>query len=319
MRAAVVDNGGAPEALRIVSLPEPRPGPADVLIRVEAISLEGGDLADRQQGRTSYPAVMGYAAAGKIIEVGRDVEKFRAGQRVATFAFSGSHADLRVAPAATTFAVPDGVDIGVAAAIPCGPGTAALALSLGRLQPGETVLITGAAGGVGSAAIQIAAAKGARVVGAARSLAHLQTLKDLGLSDLVTIGDSPVEGQVRSITGGRGADLLIDTIGGHVLLDGLSSLTDGGRAVMVGVIGGFNTPIDTGLLFEHRLTVTGCFMGPVMSDAGPRALIEALLQDCADGRFTVPIDARFALADIVAAHRQAEKRGRLGRVIVMPV
>lgn len=318
MKAAVFDEGGTPEALRIATIPDPRPGPAEVLIKVEAISLEGGDLADRQQGRTLYPSIMGYAAAGTIIEVGDEVKRFVVGQRVTTFAFSGSHAELRVAPAATTFAVPNGVDMGVAAAIPCGPGTAALALSLGRLQEGETVLISGASGGVGNAAVQIAAAKGARVIGAARSQAHFKELQKLGLSDLVMIGSSDLGSQVRSINAGRGADLFIDTIGGNVLLEGLAALADGGRVVMVGVIGGFNTPIDVGVLFAHRLTVIGCFMGPVMSDEVPYGLIEALLQDCADGRFTVPIDARFPLAEIISAHSRAESSGRLGRVIVVP-
>lgn len=164
MRAAVIDAGGGPEALRLAELPDPRPGESDVLVRVEAISIEGGDLASRQNGGALRPHVLGYAAAGTVVEVGRAVEGFDVGQRVTTFAFEGSHAELRVAPAATTFAVPDGLDLGVAAAISCGPGTAALALGLGRLRDTDTVLVTGAAGGVGNAAVQIA------VSGATRKL-----------------------------------------------------------------------------------------------------------------------------------------------------
>lgn len=316
MRAAVVDAGGGPETFRLAELPDPRPGEGDVLIRVEAISIEGGDLADRRDGRTLNPRVLGYAAAGTILELGSAVEGFRIGQRVTTFAFAGSHAELRVAPAATTFAVPDGLDMGVAAAIPCGPGTAALALDLGRLSAGDTVLVTGATGGVGTAAVQRAAALGARVIGAARSRAALDGLEALGLADAVVTEDRPASAQVRALTGGRGVDLLIDTVGGGVLTDGLLALADGGRAVMVGVIGGFNTPIDAGHLLAHRLTVTGCFMGAVMADPGTRRLIEDLLRDGADGRFLVPVDAVFPLSDITAAHRHAERAGRLGRVIV---
>ncbi len=316
MRAAVFDAGGAPESFRIAELPDPRPGDADVLIRVAAISIEGGDLADRRTGRTRYPGIPGYAAAGVIVALGRAVSGLRVGQRVTSFAFDGSHAELRVAPAATTFAIPDGLDMGVAAAIPCGPGTAALALQLGNVSSGDTVLITGATGGVGNAAVQIAAAKGARVIGTSRSRERLEKLRPMGLSDAIVIGDRPTSQQLREMTDGRGADLLIDTIGGDALTDGLLALADGGRAVMVGVIGGFNTPIDAGVLLVHRLTLTGCFLGPVMGEPATRALIEDLLFASAQGRFTVPVDARFAFADIAAAHRHAETAGRVGRVIV---
>jgi NADPH:quinone reductase-like Zn-dependent oxidoreductase len=315
MKAAVINAAGGPDVFQFETVPDPQPGDTDVLVRVEAISIEGGDLADRREGRTLYPAVMGYAAAGTIVKLGRAVNGFRIGQKVTTFAFGGSHAELRVAPASTTFAVPDGMDMGVAAAIPCGPGTAALALNLGRLQPNDTVLVTGATGGVGSAAVQIAAAKGARVIGTARSLESLEQLKKLGLSDAIVSGGTPLNERVVSICG-RGADLLIDTVGGRALTDGLIALADGGRAVMVGVIGGFNTPIDTGHLLMHRLTVTGCFMGPIMALPDTRRLIEDLIQDCAEGRLTVPIDSRFNLAEMPDAYRRAEQAGRLGRVIV---
>lgn len=303
---------------RIIDLPIPVPGPGEVLIRVEAISIEGGDLAARRDGQTLAPRVIGYAAAGIVTGVGPGVDGFQPGDRVTSFAFSGSHAEYRTAPAATTFMIPDSLDMAVAAAIPCGPGTAALALDLGRLKAGETVLVTGATGGVGSAVVQIVAAAGARVIGTSRSRASLDRLVALGLTHGVVPEDTPLADAVKALTAGRGADLLIDTVGGGALLEGLIALADGGRAVMVGVIGGFSTPIDSGVLFAHRLTVTGCFMGPVMCEPGPRALIEGLLAGSAADRFAVPIDARFALADVAAAHRHAETGGKLGRVIVTP-
>lgn len=316
MRAAVFDVGGPPESLRIAELPDPSPGDNDVLIRVEAISIEGGDLADRSVGATHYPKIPGYAAAGRIVALGRKVKGFHVGERVTTFAFNGSHAEMRVAPAATTFVVPDGLDIGVAAAIVCGPGTAALALRLGRVTKSDTVLITGATGGVGNAAVQIAASKGARVIGSARSREALERLTPLGLSDAIVASDVPVSVQLRALNKGRGADLLIDNVGGNVLTDGLQALADGGRAVMVGVIGGFNTPIDAGVLFARRLAVTGCFLGAVMGERSTRTLINNLLRASAEGQFTVPVDASFSFIDIAVAHRHAEKAGRMGRVIV---
>ena len=317
MKAAIIDRGGAPDILRVVDLPDPIPGDTDLLVRVEAISIEGGDLTARREGQTLSPAVIGYAAAGEVVEMGRLVEGFAIGQKVATFAFAGSHASLRVAPAATSFVVPDGLDIRTAAAIPCGPGTAALALELGRVHTGDIVLVTGASGGVGAAAVQLAARRGARVIGTGRDGEVLQRLRDYGLSDaVVTTADKPAGEQVRALTNGAGANLLIDTVGGMALTDGLSALADGGRAVMVGVIGGFNTAIDAGILFAHRLTVIGCFLGPVMGERATRALIVDLLERAATGSFSVRIDAVFPLTEIAAAHRRAEEKRRFGRVIV---
>lgn len=316
MKAAVTDTGGAPESLHIVDLPDPRAGDGEVLIRVGAISIEGGDLIDRREGKTRYPQVPGYAAAGRIVALGDGVDGFVVGQRVTSFAFTGSHAELRSAPAATTFAIPDGLDLATAAAIPCGPGTAALALDLGRLTSDDVVLVTGATGGVGNAAVQIAARQGARVIGTSRSRDGLERLRTLGLSDGIATVDGTFAEQVRTLTGGRGADLLIDAVGGGTLTEGLASLADGGRAVMVGAIGGFDVPIDVKTLFFHRLTVTGCLMGIVMGAPATHRIILDLIAATARGELTVPIAASYPFANIAAAHRHAETGGTLGRIIV---
>ncbi|HBO76622.1 MAG TPA: alcohol dehydrogenase, partial [Cupriavidus sp.] len=130
--------------------------------------------------------------------------------------------------------------------------------------------------------------------------------------------DKPASEQIRALLGGNAVDLLIDNVGGTALVDGLHVVRDGGRGVIVGVFGGRNQPIDAGHLLVHRQTVIGCLLGPVMGEPDVHALIDDLLQQALRGELKVPIDATFTLAEAAAAHRRAEERGRIGRVIMVP-
>ena len=314
MRAAIFDRAGEPEVLHIAELPNPTPGDTDLLIRVEAISIEGGDLLARAKGEPGH--VPGYAAAGEVVGMGAAVSGFEVGQKVTSFAFSGSHAELRAAPAATCFPIPDGLDVAIAAAIPVGAGTAAWACKLGGLKSGETVLVTGATGGVGLACVQLAARQGARVLGTGSNPETLAQLHQYGMTDAIVIGEGSVSEQVLERLGDNKVDLLIDNIGGTALIDGLDALADGGRAVLVGAFGGFDQPINPRRLLFRRQTVIGCLFGADMARPEARALVAELLLMAGRGELQVPVDAVFDLSDIVAAHRRAEERGRIGRVIV---
>ena len=167
MKAAVYFQPGKPDVLHYRDVPLPVCGPDDVLVKIEAIALEGGDVINRA---TAAPgpegAIPGYSAAGSIVAVGANVKDRHPGQRVTTIALAGSHAEYRVAPAAWSWVIPQGLDVAAAAVIPVSFGTAARALfSRLNLKAGETLLIQGGAGGVGVAAIQLAKARGARVLG----------------------------------------------------------------------------------------------------------------------------------------------------------
>lgn len=319
MTAVTYRNPGPPDVLEVANVPDAVAGEGELLIRVEAISIEGGDLvARRELTAGAPPRILGYAASGEIIGLGRGVEGFTPGQKVATFGFSGSHAELRSVPAATSWIIPDGLDVKVAATVPCGPGTAALALQLGELQAGENVLVTGAAGGVGFAAVQLAAKAGAHVIGTGTNRTILDGLREFGLSDaIVTRDGSPLCDQVRSVVGGE-VDLLIDTVGGLALTDGLAALKEGGKAVLIGVFGGREHPIDAGRLIMRRNSFIGCLLGKVMGEPKQRALIGQLLKQAARGDLQIPIDATYRLADAAQAHQRAEQRGRVGRVIMVP-
>jgi NADPH2:quinone reductase len=298
--------------------PDPVPANNELLIRVEAVSIEGGDLIGRKNTIQSGPDVLGDAAAGEILEVGGAVEGFAVGQKVTTFNFKGSHAELRAVPAAASWIVPDGLDIRVAAAVPCGPGTAAIALQLGGLKRGEIVLISGSAGGVGLAAVQLAAKTGARVIGTGTSRETLEELREYGLSDAIVLGGKPASEQIRDMLRGNEVDLLIDNVGGPSMLDGLQAVRDGGRTVLVGVFGGLHQPIDAVHLIVHRQTVIGCLLGRIIGEPATRVVIDDLLKQAANGDLKVPIDETFPLSEAAAAHRRAEERGRIGRVIMVP-
>lgn len=319
LKAAIYDHPGDPSVLYLADVPDPAPGPDELLIKVEAISIEGGDLVGRKNTARKGPHdVLGYCAAGEIVQVGSAVEGFAVGQKVTTFAFTGSHASLRAVPAATCWLIPAGLDIATAAAVPAGPGTAALTLQLGDLQPGQTVLVLGAAGGVGNAVVQLASRAGARVIGTGTSRTTLEQLRAFGLTDSIDTADGPVSDQVNALLGSRAVDLLIDCVGGEALNDGLLALKDGGRAVLVGVFGGASTQIDAGYLLVHRLSVIGCLLGSIMGEKAGRALIDDMLALANSGDLRVPIDATFPLAQAADAHRRAEERGRIGRVIMTP-
>jgi NADPH:quinone reductase-like Zn-dependent oxidoreductase len=186
MKAAVYDNPGPPTVLKYAEVPDPVCGPQDVLIAVEAISIEGGDLINRRSTQQRSRWIVGYAAAGTIVAVGDEVRDRTVGDRVAAFDMQGSHAEFWAVPAARTWLVPDRLGMAEAAVLPISFGTAYHCVTTkGRLQEGETVLIQAAAGGVGLAAVQLARGAGANVIAVARESVRQARLSGLGASHVI--------------------------------------------------------------------------------------------------------------------------------------
>ena len=219
MKAAVYYETGPPEVLRYEDVADPVCDEGGVLINVEAISIEGGDTLNRAGGdMASVPHVVGYQCAGTIREVGAGVTNRHVGQRVVTTFLWGSHAELRVVPELVTWPVPDGADLLSVACVPVAFGTADDCLfEFGHLQAGETVLIQAGAGGVGIAAIQLAKRAGATVIATASSDDRLERLKEFGLDHGVNYAHDDWVDKVRELTGGRGVDLVVDSVGGKIL------------------------------------------------------------------------------------------------------
>ena len=322
MRAAVIHENGGPEVLRYEELPDPECPDGCVVIDVEAISIEGGDLLARASSPPpSIPHVVGYLAAGTIVELGAGVEDRRTGDRVVTLNMAGSHASKRAVPAISTWPIPDGLDAARAACVPVAFGTAQECLfTAGNLQSGQAVLVQAGAGGVGMAAIQLAKQAGATVISTASSDEKLDRLGDFGLDHGINYATQSFVDRVRELTDGRGVDLIVDSIGGQTLVDGVGALAYRGVLVSVGVAGRAGSAIEARDLWTNNNTLRGVFLGGALMAEYPRVhgMIADLLERVARGELRVEIDRTFPLAEAADAHSYIESRQAFGRVVMTP-
>lgn len=320
MKAIVYRENGGPDVLRYEDVADLRPAPGEVLVRVAAISIEGGDLLRRRHVRPRpNPRIEGYAASGEVIALGEGVSSFRIGDKVTTYAERGSHAEFRTPRAEHCWLVPEGLAMNEAAVALIGLGTAGAALfELGRLERGQTVLITGATGGVGVGAIQLAHTAGARVIATGSNLASLEGLRRYGLDEPLVVDREPFAQRVKDLTDGRGVDVFLDMVGGNALQSGLDSLVGEGRAVMVGAISTLKGTIAPYSLLAQGQTLFGCILPLLMPRPSVRHLIDEILQRLAVGELTAVIDREYRLSEAQAAHTRAEERGRIGRVVMIP-
>lgn len=319
MKAAIYDRAGGPDVLRYADVPDPVCTDDGLVIRVRAVSIEGGDTINRATQEPPHSAyVVGYAAAGEVVEVGRNVLGFSIGQAVTTMGMDGSHAELRSVSAKTSWAVPAGLDYGAAAAIPIAFGTAHQCLhAAGRIREGETVLVQSGAGGVGIALIQLAKLAGAHVIATVSGQERTQRLLGLGLDAAIDHRADKVADAVRRLTDGAGADLVVDPVGGHTLPASLASLKPHGRLVFVGNAGGGELTLDLWPAMMANLSLTGVFMGTEFDKVTVYQNVAGLLAQAARGEIEVAIDRRFALAEAAQAHRYIAENQVFGRVLLI--
>jgi NADPH:quinone reductase len=322
MKAAVIYENGGPDVLRYEDLPDPECPDGHVVVDVEAISIEGGDLLHRAGAELpSVPHVVGYLAAGTVAEVGAGVEDRAVGDRVVTLNAAGSHASKRAVPAMSTWPIPDGLDAARAACVPVAYGTAQECLfTAGELQAGQTALIHAGAGGVGMAAIQLAKQAGATVIATASRDDKLERLKELGLDHGINYANDSFVERTRELTDGRGADVVLDSIGGQNLVDSIGALAYRGTLVSVGVAGRAGSNVEARELWAQNTTLRGVFLGGALMNEYPRvhAMIADLFGRVADGGLRVEIDRTFPLAEAAAAHAYIESRQAFGRVVMTP-
>lgn len=309
---------GGPEVLRYEEVPDPSETDHEVLIRVEAISVEGGDPLHQP---TSGPHVIGYQCAGTVLAVGPQVSRLQVGDRVVSVGPDGSYAELRAASAARCWQIPARLGTDEAACVPISFGTADDSLfEFGRLQAGDVALIHAGAGGVGIAAIQLAKRAGAQVLATASRDDKLDRLIGLGVDHGINYQTTDFATEVHRLTDGRGADVVLDTVGGRVLQDSLRCLAYRGRCISIGGAGRQPAqPLDPTGLQPKNQTLTGYYLGAELA-AGDRARarIATLLAEVADGALRVVIDRRYALAEAAAAHAYVESRRSFGRILLLP-
>ena len=319
MKAAVYYETGGPEVFRYEDVPDPVCHPRGIIVQVEAISIEGGDVLHRAGGDLpSRPHIVGYQCGGTIVEAGEQVADRAPGQRVVVTLPSGSHAERVSVPARSSWLVPDGLEMREAACVPIAFGTADDCLfEFGGLRAGETVLVQGGAGGVGLAAIQLAKRAGASVLATASSDEKLARLREFGLDHGINYRAHDLVAAARELTAGRGVDLVVDPVGA-TLDQSLACLAYRGRVSFVGNAGRGDTRIDARPLMLGNQSLTGVYLGAEMNTERVHGMIARHLDDVASGALKVVIDRAYPLAEAAAAHAYIESRQAFGRVVLIP-
>jgi NADPH2:quinone reductase len=315
MKAAVYYENGGPDVFRYEEVPDPECHRKGIVIRVEAVSIEGGDTLNRFRGALmTKPHIVGYQAAGEVVQVGDEVEGIKVGDKAVTTGAFGSHAELRAVAARTAWVIPPGMDVRQAAAIPVPFGTAHDCLfEFGRMKKGEIVLVQAGASGVGVAAIQLAARAGAAMVLAtASSDERLERLRPLGLTHGINYQRDDVPTEVARLTDKHMADVIVDSVGGPTLQSSILSLAYRGQA------GREPMKVDVGSMMGGNRTLSGVFLGAEIATDRVHDNIQQLIQDVADGNLQVVIDRTFSLKDAAEAHRYIESRQAVGRVLLIP-
>jgi len=322
MKAAVYYETGGPDVFRYEEVPDPSVGGNEILVRVEAVSIEGGDTLNRLGGAMNrVPHVVGYQCAGTVIAVGEEVTGFVVGDRAVTVGIDGSHAELRAVAEPFAWQIPELLASDVAACVPVPWGTADDCLfEFGRLSAGETALIHAGAGGVGIAAIQLAKRAGARVFATASSDDKLERLKELGLDEGINYARDDFVAESRRLTDGRGVDVIVDSVGGVTLQGSINALAYRGRCVTVGDAGRAPAEhLDISTMRPNNQTLSAYFLGAeLLFFPRPHALIAGHLEAIARGELRVIIDRAYPLSEAAAAHAYLESRQAFGRVILTP-
>lgn len=320
MKAIHYFENGGPEVMHYGELPDPVLEDDGVLIAVEWISIEGGDLLNRLVTPPAHtPFVPGYQAAGKVLAVGPRVTRVAVGESVVGFNWCGSHADLFAVPEHFAYPIPEGMDVKQAAALPIAFGTAYDALfTYGDLREGETVLVQGGAGGVGLAAIQLAAQAGAKVIATASDAARLERLVPYGLDHGIAYRSESIAERVDALTGGEGVDIVVDMAGGKGVDALMASLRRHGRYMVVGAATGEVPQFGFFDVINKALAIKGVTFGREMHTPRAHALLAEIFARAAKGELAMPIDREFALSEGVAAHTHVANAHPFGRVMMHP-
>ncbi|MDZ7727959.1 MAG: zinc-binding alcohol dehydrogenase family protein [Dehalococcoidia bacterium] len=288
MKAAVYYETGSADVFRYEDVPDPQCRPGGIVFDVRAVSIEGGDLLHRAGGEMAFhaPASSATGAAGIVREVGERVTRFSPGDAVVATMPHGSHASVCSVPEQAAYAVPGDMDLKQAAVVPIAFGTADDCLfEFGDLRAGETVLIQAAGGGVGLAAVQLARRAGATVIGTASSAEKLERLKDFGLHHGMNYREQNLADETRRLTDGRGADLIVDSVGGRTLEASIEALAYRGRISWVGNAGRDTDIPDVRPIMQKNASLNGVFLGAEFARSPGRTgdMVERLLRDVQKG------------------------------------
>ncbi len=324
MRAAVVHRFGAPEHITVEDRPPPAPRTGEVVVRVQAAGVNYADLlmvAGRYQVKPALPFIPGLELCGVVTAVGEGVERFRPGDRVMGAPIHGGcFAELAAVPAEQLFPAPESLSLELAAQFVVAHGTAGFALQRARLAAGETVLVSGAGGGVGLAAVAVAKRLGARVIAAAGSPDKLAAARAHGADETIDYRADELGPAIAHSTSRRGVDVVLDTVGGAFFDDALRCTTRGGRILVVGFASGTIPRIPAERLLLGNIAVLGIgFGGVLLADpAAARRVIDDVLALHAAEPFKPAVGGRFALEEVSKALRALADRAVIGKQLILP-
>lgn len=325
MKASRFHRIGGPEVLVYEDVPDPVPGQGELLLRVEAAGVNYVDIMRRRgdplHEETPLPFCIGYEMAGIVEAHGPGVTSPPIGSRIFALASKGGYAQYATVPAESVRALPDGLDSVAMVALWLQGLTAGLALRhAGQVAEGETVLVEAAGGGVGTLAVQLARIYGAKkVIAAASSDAKLKTARSLGADICVNYSDPSWVRQCWEETGGRGVDVVLESVGGVIFEQALETLRPFGRLVVIGSASNENSSIASGSLFNHNRAIVGFGIHQYYPKPGLiDGMIDELIGHVRDGRLKLQLDHVLPLSEAHEAHRLVEQRLSTGKVVLKP-
>lgn len=324
MRAVVITEAGGPDVLRIRDVPKPVPRERELLVRVAATAINRADLLQRRGGYPSPPGwpadIPGLEYAGTVEDTGHGVESFRPGDRVMGLVGGGSYAEYVTVDEREVVRVPDRLGLEEAAAIPEAFITAHDAIiTQAILARGETLLVHAVGSGVGTAAVQIAKAAGARTFGTSRSRWKLDRALESGLDVAIDVATEDFAKRVAGDTSAKGADVVLDLVGGDYLTGNLRCLAKHGRIIIVGLVAGSSATLDMRALMSKRAMIRGTVLrsrSPAEKAAVTQAFAGFALPLFENGALRPIIDRVLRLEDAADAHRSIEASESFGKIVL---
>ena len=323
MRAVTISRPGGPEVLVVAELPEPVPGPHEVVVDVAAAGLNRADVSQRQgaypppAGAPDWP---GLEVSGTVVQVGAEVTGAAVGDRVVALLGGGGYADRVAVDEGLVLPVPKGVDLVLAAGLPEAVATVWSNVFLAAgLQAGETLLVHGGTSGVGTVAIQLAVARGATVYATAGTAEKVALCEELGATRGIDYRQEDFVAVVQDATGGRGVDVVLDLVGGSYVGRDVEALAVGGRVMVIASQGGREATLDVGLLMQKRARVWGTTLRARPLEerreimASVREHVWPLVEEKA---VRVILDSVYPLDFAATAHRRMEEGGHSGKILL---
>jgi putative PIG3 family NAD(P)H quinone oxidoreductase len=324
MKTVIIREPGGPDVLTLTDAPAPVPGPGEVLVKVAAAGVNRPDILQRMglypvpPGASSIP---GLEVAGEIVELGEGVSLWQKGSHVTALTAGGGYAEYALAHEGSCMRIPKGMGVAEAACIPETFMTVwHNVFERGGLKAGESFLVHGGSSGIGSTAIQLAAHFGARVFATAGSDEKCAYCESLGAERAINYKSQSFANVIKEVTAGRGADVILDMVGGSYTKDNIACAAEDGRIVQIAFLKGPRVEIDLAPLMVKRLTLTGSTLRPRKLEFKAhlaRELEQKVWPLLESGAIKIVIDKAFPLADAAGAHRHMEAGGHMGKIVLI--